>query len=362
LQTTASKLDELLLPFLTSTEGDEQLWLTRLITEHIDPTIRQVFKQKLQFYRRDGESNFHDPGIEELYHDIQLHLLKRLRELKKDPSNNPVSDLRGYTAATARNACDEYFRRKYPRRRNLKDKVRYHLTNSEELDIWEESHHLWLCGLTIWKRCKGAYAGGLGGWRDRARSEVLQAQLQEINSNGLNLDELLTSIFQLTGEPIELDHLTSIIVELWGIEDRPAESYEAAEPLLSERVAMTHAKLDDIVEQHERLQHLWAEICQLSRRQRIALLFNLRNPQGTNIITLLPATGLATFEQVAAALEIPPKQFEAIWANLPMDDLSIAEYLGATRQQVINLRKNAREKLARRMKMFEDRSNKKRFE
>jgi hypothetical protein len=364
VQTTAAKPDDLLLPFLTSTEAEEQLSLAQLMTEHIAPIIRQVFKQKLQFYWQTGEPDFHDPNLEELYHDIQLHLLKRLRELKKDPSSNPVSDLRGYTATSARNACDQYFRRKYPKRRHLKDNVRYHLMRSTEFDLWEETNHLWLCGLAIWKRGREVAYGAaeLNECRSVPLSEAVRMQLQALNINGLKLDQLLTAIFRLVREPVELDHLTSIVAELWGIEDRPDESYEEAEPLLSERMAFTPADLVAVIEQREQLQQLWVEICRLSHRQRVALLFNLRNPRGINVIALLPATGLATFEQIATALEIPPKQFEAIWARLPMDDLSIAEYLGATRQQVINLRKNARETLARRMKMLEERRSPKRVQ
>jgi hypothetical protein len=68
------------------------------------------------------------------------------------------------------------------------------------------------------------------------------------------------------------------------------------------------------------------------------------------VITLLPATGVATFEQIALTLEIPIAEFEQLWAQLPLDDLYLADYLGATRQQVINLRKTARERLLKRMK------------
>ena len=63
----------------------------------------------------------------------------------------------------------------------------------------------------------------------------------------------------------------------------------------------------------------------------------------------LPATGIATFEQIAQILEIPAAQFEQLWTDLPLDDLHIAAYLVATRQQVINLRKTARERLLKRM-------------
>jgi hypothetical protein len=104
-----------------------------------------------------------------------------------------------------------------------------------------------------------------------------------------------------------------------------------------------------IIEQRQLLQLLWREICQLPRRQRVALLLNLKNPHGINIITLLPATGIATFEQIALTLEIPAAEFEKLWADLPLDDLRLAAYLGATRQQVINLRRTARECLLKRM-------------
>ena len=75
-------------------------------------------------------------------------------------------------------------------------------------------------------------------------------------------------------------------------------------------VALEDQKSSDIhpatiIKRRESLQLLWREICQLPRRQRVALLLNLRNPHGINVITLLPATGIATFEQIAQTLEIP---------------------------------------------------------
>ena len=54
--------------------------------------------------------------------------------------------------------------------------------------------------------------------------------------------------------------------------------------------------------------------------------------------------------QIAKALEMADEDFARLWQRLPLDDASIAELLNITRQQVINLRKCARERLARRMK------------
>jgi RNA polymerase sigma factor (sigma-70 family) len=99
-----------------------------------------------------------------------------------------------------------------------------------------------------------------------------------------------------------------------------------------------------------RLRDLWQDIGQLPVRQRAALLLNLRDEQGHGAISLLPATGTASRREIAALLEMPAARLAEIWNRLPLDDRAIGELLGATRQQVINLRKAARERLARRMR------------
>ena len=88
-------------------------------------------------------------------------------------------------------------------------------------------------------------------------------------------------------------------------------------------------------------------------RQRMALLLNLRD-EGGGVAGLLPITGIATVRQIAAALEMADEDFAGLWPRLPLDDASIAGLLGVTRQQVINLRKCARERLARRMKAIDE--------
>jgi hypothetical protein len=105
----------------------------------------------------------------------------------------------------------------------------------------------------------------------------------------------------------------------------------------------------DILDLRENLRHLWAEICELLPRQRVALLLNMEE------IHLLPETGIASLRDVAAALALPAEELAQLWFDLPLDDYAIAQRLGdgVTRQQVIGLRRKARERLARRMKAFE---------
>ena len=96
---------------------------------------------------------------------------------------------------------------------------------------------------------------------------------------------------------------------------------------------------------------LWEEIRQLPPRQAAALILNLRDGQGRNAVTLLPLTGIATMREIARTLDMPAERFAEIWNRLPLEDAAIAESLGITRQQVINLRKSARERLARRTRL-----------
>ena len=331
---TASQVDPSLLPFLEASNAlEEAAALARLNAEEIEPTIRRGLGYKLGFSR---------PELEELYNDIQLRLLKRLRALKQDPAGNQIVNLRGYVATVTRNTCDEYLRQLYPLRRSLRDKIRRHLLSHSEFGLWENAEQNWLAGLAAWRdRNLSEEPGEL---RERLKSEW-----QSVDVQRLELHELLTTIFRVARAPIELDALTELIAGFWGIEDRPVESLDAVANAALDEQPGADINPATIIERRQSLQLLWREICQLPRRQRVALLLNLRNPNGINVITLLPAIGVATFEQIAQTLEIPANEFEQLWARLPVDDLYLADYLGATRQQVINLRKTARERLLKRM-------------
>ena len=347
---TASQLDPSLLPFLTADDArEEAAALARLNTEQIEPIVKRGVGYKLGFYRPRNGGNSHRPEFDEIYNDIQVRLLMRLRALKQDPAQNQIANLRGYVATVTRNTCDEYLRRKYPLRRSLKDRIRHHLHRHSEFVVWEDTEHNLIAGLSAWRDRASAAADHLAVTGSQLR-EVLQANSANVDLQRLPLTDLLSAIFAVANAPLELDQLTALVAELWAIEDLPPEPLDANASAPVDTQTRVDTDPVTIIEQRQLLQVLWDEICQLPRRQRVALLLNLRNPQGINIITLLPVTSIATFEQIAQTLEIPVGEFEALWADLPLDDLSIATFLGATRQQVINLRKTARERLIRRMR------------
>jgi len=88
---------------------------------------------------------------------------------------------------------------------------------------------------------------------------------------------------------------------------------------------------------------LWVELRELPVNQRHAVLLALDG------IEQMPACGVASVRELAAALELPLAEFAGLWSGLPLADAAIAARLRLTRQQVINLRKSARERLSRRL-------------
>lgn len=347
-------IDASLRSYLDATdERVEERLLTKIICEEVDPIIRRALRYKFRSSFSRLETSHSRAEIEELYHDIRLNLLKKLRDLKEAPFNNPISNLQSYISTTAQHLCDEYLRRKYPFRRQLKDTIRYYLMSNPEFALWKANDNRWLAGLAAWKDEGASSFAEPDAEPQQALPGDLEERLQQVDTSRLKMPELINILFRYSARPMELDDLTDLIARLRYVKDHQVESLEGEGSHLLEQLSDPQDNLDTVIEYRQLLQYLWSEICQLPRLQRIALLFHLKSPTGVNVITLLPATRVATFEQIAEALDIPIEEFERLWSNLPMDDLSIGQYLGASRQQVINLRKNARERLARRVKAFE---------
>ncbi|HEX8116984.1 MAG TPA: hypothetical protein VF521_06915, partial [Pyrinomonadaceae bacterium] len=141
-----------------------------------------------------------------------------------------------------------------------------------------------------------------------------------------------------------------VSASLLGVRDQPIES------LPEHDEAFTNAPHESDpawrIEKRIFLQRLWEELQQLPPNQRAALLLNLKDAGGFGCITLFPATGVASLRQLADALGMSAEELARLWNELPIEDARIAGLLGLTRQQVINARKSARERLARRLKGF----------
>ncbi len=333
-------VDSLLIPFLQARdEAESQQVLEQLLANHILPVSKEIIYHKLRA-RTLGQD---EQDSDDVQNNVVLKLLSMLRECRHRADFRSISNFRSYVAVTTYNACNEYLRQRYPQRHSLKNQLRYLFTHIPQLALWNTEEGKAVCGRVEMKRQKSVLTspGEVFNLLNRARALGLQHQ---------PLTDSVVTLLNLLEAPVELDDLVSLVAEAKGIKDEAAQSEGEEGESLLERVADTGPPIDRSIEQRFYLKRLWQEICELPLRQRVALLLNLKDEHGNSQVEMLPFTGVATMRQIARVLEMSDAAFAELWNDLPMEDAQIAARLNLTRQQIINLRKSARQRLANKMR------------
>jgi RNA polymerase sigma factor (sigma-70 family) len=344
-----AEIDPLLEPLLAAHDDQAESSLSELITTHLQPVIQIVIRYKLHFniHRALDRAEFEDIG-----QDVLVQVLAEVRKFRQQPEAHPISDVRGLAAVIAHRACARWMRRHFPARHAFKNRLHYLLTKHTDFAVWpNEKRHL-MAGFAAWKGRKRAAAPER--LTSLSADEPLRARIGLLATSGKHVDAgaILAAVFDRLGGPVEFDELVRALAELVNLPDEPAELTDQFENTDTLTRAAGETDLAWQVEKRIFLQRLWEEIRELPRNQRAALLLNLRDAGGRGCIALFPAAGIATVRHLAAALEICAEDFAALWNDLPLDDARIAELLNVKRQQVINLRKSARERLTRRLRGF----------
>jgi DNA-directed RNA polymerase specialized sigma24 family protein len=315
-------LNHLLREFLSSSATSAKA-LETLLFEHAEPLIRRIVGRRLS-------GSVPQQDREDTVGDALVELLGRLESWKHGDSR-PIDDFLAYTSVIARHSCDHYLRSLQPQKFRMRNRIFYLLDTSPDYAEWDTEPGRAVCG---WARQTGQSAGKLEpGWyhsipiRPGASEPDIVAQIMSAVSP-LRVDDLLEATAHLSG----LGDETTVE---WGDVEAVMPSHE---PDYEERLDFRRA-----------LGQLWMEIRELPVAQRIALLLNLRDEQGNSPLASFPALGIATLRQIAEALEFPPEELAGIWSRLPLSDLEIAKRLTLERQQIINMRKAARQRLARRV-------------
>jgi len=345
----SGEIDPLLEPLLAPTRDEEvDLFLSQLIVTHAEPVITGIIRHKLHLNSYGG---IEQADADDIHQEVVAQLLAALQRLRQQPIAHPIGDLRGLTAVIAHRACSRWMRRRFPERHALKNRLSYFFTSHRAFALWQGANSKPVAGFAKWQgQTDVAAAERLEQLSD---DEELLSRIRLIKSwKQAEWGDALTALFNRLGAPIEVDRLVGALAELLQIEDRPIESIDSMEDL--SRLDVPGAQPDVARQTESRifLQRLWEEVRQLPLSQRAALLLNLRDQQGRGCLALFPALGIATFRQMAEALEMSAEKLAELCNGLPLEDAKIAELLGLTRQQVINARKSGRERLARRLKGF----------
>lgn len=225
----------------------------------------------------------------------------------------------------ARRACSAWARRRYPAFHRLRVRLRYLLQSDTRFRLWEGADGAWYCCLAEQRELQPG------------RVEFLPADFD----SSLPPADALQAMFERAGKPLAFNTVAKTCARLWSIEDAwevpDTDAASLPEP----------SRMEDSFVAREQLRRIWAIVLEMPVRQRLVLLLNLRADDGGCAVSYLPATGIASLREIAAALEMPTASFAELWGRLPLSDFEIAEFMQMTRQQVINLRRNARDKLRR---------------
>ena len=326
--------DPVLAPFLgASLESAAEHDALRGLIDEVTPVIERVIHGRVGAAVASSER-------EELFSEVTLQLIRKLQEIKSKPASHPISNLSGYAAVTAFHVVHAHFRRAHPERQRLRNRIRHVVRNSTPFALWQLPSGPFVCGRASWvgtvsEKCSE---------RDLHRIPPLSPPLSVTWSDDLQRPEItraLDHIFDHLRKPTELERLVEIVAQLFQL---PVTPQLAAR---SERIDET--SIESSLVHRSALLEVWREIDLLPSRQRIALLLGLRDENGSPITSLLIHLRIVTFDELAAAVELSTDELAAIWDELPLPDLAIAERLDVSRQQVINLRKSARERLGRRV-------------
>lgn len=271
----------------------------------------------LDRYRRSLDA----AALDDVRSTAMFRLVRRLHEVERS-EDAAIASLDDFVARLAFNCVNDVLRDRFPARTRLKSRIRYALGRGGRLGSWHVGGEI-VAGLAEWE---GRPAG-----EQRAPTALPRG----------DIDKALLALFLEDGGPLRLESVVDAIAMSWGIAEDDA--------VPAERFADNSATALADLEAQEELQLAWREIRALQPNQRVALLLNLRD-RSSAMIESFVMLGIASIDELAAAMEMSAEELAELWNSLPLDDHAIAARLGIVRQQVINLRRAARERLARRMK------------
>jgi hypothetical protein len=336
--------DPALAPYLDAPdEGVARARLGDLLGGVAVPLVWRIVRRQLG--GRGG--NVPEADLEDLHGATILRLQLHLSSVRAG-DNPAMASFADYVAVTAFNACSAFLMAREPERTRLRHRVRYVLRKHARLATWTGAGQEALCGLAAWS---GRRRGDDGERLDETALEVAATS----GRVPARFAALVVGVIERMDAPCRVERLVDALALALDVRDEPLAALPGdgverpAAPGAQEPADGGRSALDGL-QVREALEALWAEIRELLPNQRSALLLNLRDAGGGDLLTALVGSGVAAAGEVADALGMPESELRAALPELPWDDLRIAERLGLSRQQVINLRKSARLRLARRMR------------
>ena len=272
-----------------------------------DPVIRRTLASRRSLY---GTGD-----LDDLRGEVLLRLVRHLAK----GGDAGIVDLEAYIAGVTFHVVDDFMRRRFPERARFANRLRYHIQRRADLMTW-------------------SYRGDLVvGFRETNDRRIPRAQ---VDADG-DVRDMAKAVDRVLADGPVL--FQALVTAFTGPSDLPRDADVAAEESsVGPEIFTGTADAAGLA------RRFWLEIEALSQRQRMALLLHMRDERGDPGLLQFLGCGISA-DALARAIDWTRDELQTRWSELPFDDHAIAALLGATRQQVINLRKCARERLRRRM-------------
>lgn len=337
-------VDEELVPYLSSTDDAKSQEQLHRLLDAAKPIVYRIARSM----RMGATGTTATFNTQDIFGDVCVRLLQRLRLFKKSPDDHPISNFAGLVATTTTTVFSDLLRGQDRQRRSLSQKIRRLIAANDDLETWKDNQGKLVCGYR--------------GWRSRTSNvdPVGPSQMQldfranrSSDANKPNTAELILLVLNNVRRPVRFDELVDLVniavagvqVQTISIEDK---HYVQSSPLVTYQPDMIA-----YVDNQRLLDRLFTEIQSLRVEQRKSLLLSMSDSFGYGIEWFL-FTKIATEEHLARLLEVSIEQFRTLLTSLPMSDSEIALELGVSETKVKNIRKAVRARLARRRRDFLD--------
>lgn len=305
--------------------------------------IERIIPRMYSYLKRIG---IDEESGKDLCSQSSLDMLRTLRRSRL-PGAKRIHNFSGLMSTIVKRNAYDWLRAKHGRRRW--NSILEGLLDGKFKGIFArwQAPSVWFCGFKEWR---GLSLQETENYQLFRKDPTLfeQKALKDRNPQTLPIPTLLTFLFRWLDTPLEVGDLTDYVKSLHensqqtlSIEQLMADGEGALDSLLPPDPQNVERIVLSALEGTDMRKELWEQVCALAPRQRTSLLLGL---DGEDLIAIAGRLSAA-----ADALDLPLHTLAELLPNLPLKDQEIAERLGDKAVQVSNLRKCARERLARRL-------------
>jgi len=329
-------MDQLLLPYLQATDdSDRHERLDELLLLHAAPVVRKILRSKLGFHVSQHGTNRDNHEAEDLYQETLTKIVQTLHDLRTSSRPTEIENFRHYVTRIAINACNDFLRVKSPVKYRLKHNVRDIFTRHKDFAAWKVDDEI---------------VGGFAVWRGKARLPASERQVQELENDldtflsakfanedihQVTLIRIVAEVLQWIDRPIKIDDLAGFVALLLRVRDQPSKAMSLDEGLVTDLgLAQKVIAAESAVEAKELLNRVWQIVKRMPTPLRDTFCLDFEDYSGADLFSLLLEMGIAGVPQIAQALGRSSDEVNRLRSRMPMDYMTIAAELNATRSQV----------------------------